>query len=251
MTRRFGSLRGRRMLPACLAVLAIGALSAMAWGDAVRAVPSTVDPNVVADNGDTAWMLISTALVMVMMPGLALFYAGMVRRKNVLGTMMHSMAALGIIGIEWVVIGYAMAFGQDQHGLIGWDWKLLFLQGIGPDDVHATPRRRNLCSSCSRACSPSSRPPLSPAPLPNASSSAPSPSSPSSGACSSTTRWPTGSGAAAGWADRAPCGFHVGRHRLRRRHGRAYFRRLLGPGRGPLHRQTHRLSRRASCSPTR
>ena len=64
-----------------------------------------------ADSGDTAWMLTSSALVMLMMPGLALFYAGMVRRKNVLGTMMHSMAILGIIGVEWVVIGYSMAFG--------------------------------------------------------------------------------------------------------------------------------------------
>src|SRR4051812_16778238 len=70
-------------------------------------VPSTCEPmGTKADTGDTAWMLTSTALVMVMMPGLALFYAGMVRRKNVLGTMMHSMAVLGIIGIEWVVIGY-------------------------------------------------------------------------------------------------------------------------------------------------
>jgi Amt family ammonium transporter len=82
-------------------------------------------------------MLISTALVMFMMPGLALFYAGMVRRKNVLGTMMHSMAALGIIGVEWVAIGYAMAFGSDHAGIIGWDPKLLFLNGILPDHVHA------------------------------------------------------------------------------------------------------------------
>jgi len=73
---------------------------------------------------------------MLMVPGLALFYAGMVRRKNVLGTMMHSMAALGIIGVEWVVIGYSMAFGTSHGGLVGWDPKLLFLQGISPDMVH-------------------------------------------------------------------------------------------------------------------
>src|ERR1700676_5422815 len=55
--------------------------------------------------GDTAWMLVSTGLVLLMVPGLALFYAGMVRRKNVLGTMMQSMVALGIVGIAWVLIG--------------------------------------------------------------------------------------------------------------------------------------------------
>src|SRR5205807_4520328 len=59
------------------------------------------------DTGDTAWMLASTALVLLMVPGLALFYGGMVRRKNILGTMMHSMVALAIIGIQWVLFGYA------------------------------------------------------------------------------------------------------------------------------------------------
>ena len=58
------------------------------------------------DHGDTAWMLVSTGLVLLMVPGLALFYGGMVRRKNVLGTMMHSMVALAIIGIQWVLFGY-------------------------------------------------------------------------------------------------------------------------------------------------
>ena len=89
-----------------------------------------------ADSGDTAWMLTSSAFVMLMMPGLALFYAGMVRRKNVLGTMMHSMAVLGIIGVEWVVIGYSMAFGQSWHGLVGWDPALILLRGVTPDMVH-------------------------------------------------------------------------------------------------------------------
>ncbi|HVX85337.1 MAG TPA: ammonium transporter [Phycisphaerae bacterium] len=92
-----------------------------------------------ADTGDTAWMLISTALVMLMVPGLALFYGGMVRRKNVLGTMMHSMAALGIVGLEWVILGYAMAFGQLHGGankIIGWDSQLLFLRGVTPGMIH-------------------------------------------------------------------------------------------------------------------
>jgi Amt family ammonium transporter len=81
-------------------------------------------------------MLISSALVMFMVPGLALFYAGMVRRKNVLGTMMHSLAALGIVGVEWVVLGYAMAFGTSHGRVIGWDWNLLFLKGVLPGHLH-------------------------------------------------------------------------------------------------------------------
>src|ERR1035437_3132889 len=99
------------------------------------AAVSTAAPGV-ADTGETAWMLISSALVRLMVPGLALFYGGMVRRKNVLGTMMHSIAALGIIGLEWVIIGYAMAFGATQHGIVGWDSQLLLLRGITPDMIH-------------------------------------------------------------------------------------------------------------------
>jgi Amt family ammonium transporter len=87
------------------------------------------------NNGDTAWMLTSTGLVLLMVPGLALFYGGMVRRKNVLGTMMHSMVCLALIGIQWVLFGYCLAFGASQAGLIGWDGKLLGLQGVNPSDV--------------------------------------------------------------------------------------------------------------------
>jgi ammonium transporter, Amt family len=83
--------------------------------------------------GDTAWMMISTALVMLMIPGLALFYGGMVRRKNVLGTMMHSMAPLAIVGVYWIVCGYSLAFGHSKAGLIGWSNDLFCLQGITPD----------------------------------------------------------------------------------------------------------------------
>lgn len=61
---------------------------------------------------DIAWLLVASALVMLMMPGLALFYGGMARRKNVLGTMMHTMVALGLVGVQWVVIGYSLAFGK-------------------------------------------------------------------------------------------------------------------------------------------
>ncbi|MGH2700414.1 MAG: ammonium transporter [Actinomycetota bacterium] len=71
------------------------------------------------DTGDTAFVLMSSALVMFMTPGLALFYGGMVRAKNVLGTVMQSMFALGMISILWVVAGYTLAFGPDKSGLIG------------------------------------------------------------------------------------------------------------------------------------
>ena len=83
------------------------------------------------DSGTTAWMLTSTALVLLMVPGLALFYGGLVRTKNVLGTMMHSFASMALIGLVWVVCGYALAFGPNTlGGLVGWDADLLFLDGI-------------------------------------------------------------------------------------------------------------------------
>jgi Amt family ammonium transporter len=94
----------------------------------------------VADSGDTAWMLISAALVMLMVPGLALFYGGMVRRKNILGTMMHSMAALAIVGVQWILLGYAMTFGTDHGGIIGWDWDKILLWNILPQQLHTGTR---------------------------------------------------------------------------------------------------------------
>ncbi|MDI1432449.1 ammonium transporter [Polyangium sorediatum] len=71
------------------------------------------------DTGDTAWLLVSTALVLFMTPGLALFYGGMVRRKNVLSTLMHAFAALPIVTLQWVLFGYSLAFGPSIGGLVG------------------------------------------------------------------------------------------------------------------------------------
>ena len=71
------------------------------------------------DTGDTAWLLVSSALVLLMTPALALFYGGMVRRKNVLSTIMHSLAAIPILSIKWALIGYTLAFGPDHGGFIG------------------------------------------------------------------------------------------------------------------------------------
>lgn len=91
--------------------------------DAATAV-APVDP------GSTAWMLVSSALVLLMVPGLALFYGGLVRRKNVLTTMLQSFAAMGIIGVQWILVGYALAFGPSLGGWIGWDWSLVGLAGL-------------------------------------------------------------------------------------------------------------------------
>lgn len=83
------------------------------------------------DSGATAWMLTSTALVLLMIPGLAMFYGGLVRSKNVLGTIMHSFVAMGIISVLWVIVGYSMCFGGNVlGGWIGWSKDYFFLKGI-------------------------------------------------------------------------------------------------------------------------
>ncbi len=81
------------------------------------------------DTGSTAWMLTSAALVLFMTPGLALFYAGMVRRKNVLSSTMHSFFAMGLVSVIWAVIGYTIAFGGDVGGVIG-NLDFLGLKGV-------------------------------------------------------------------------------------------------------------------------
>jgi Amt family ammonium transporter len=89
------------------------------------------DQPVPIDSGATAWMLTSTALVLLMVPGLAMFYGGLVRTKNVLGTMMHSFAAMGIMTILWVTCGYGMAFGPNVlGGWFGWSSQYFLLNGI-------------------------------------------------------------------------------------------------------------------------
>src|SRR3954467_3249876 len=71
------------------------------------------------NTGDTAWLLVSSALVLLMTPALALFYGGMVRKKNVLSTLMHSLSAIPIISVVWAVCGYSLAFGPSHGGIIG------------------------------------------------------------------------------------------------------------------------------------
>jgi Amt family ammonium transporter len=90
------------------------------------------------DTGATAWMLTSTALVLLMVPGLAMFYGGLVRTKNVLGTIMHSFVAMGIISVLWVILGYSMCFGKNVlGGWFGWNPDYFFLKGIDKNIMDA------------------------------------------------------------------------------------------------------------------
>jgi len=82
--------------------------------------------------GDTAWVMASAALVMLMTPGLALFYGGLVRPKNVLSTIMHSFFILALISVQWVLWGYSLAFGPDVKGVIG-SLAWIGLNGVGPE----------------------------------------------------------------------------------------------------------------------
>ncbi len=91
------------------------------------------------NTGDTAWILVASAMVMLMTPGLALFYGGMVRQKNVLSTLMMSFALLGVIGVCWLAFGYSLAFGPDIGGMIGdLAWVGLIDVGQDPSSIYAT-----------------------------------------------------------------------------------------------------------------
>lgn len=90
------------------------------------------------DSGDTAFVLLSAALVMLMTPGLAMFYGGMVRKKNVLGTIMQSFFAIAIVSAQWMLFGYSLTFGPDIHGIIGGlNWAGLHGVGVNPNPDYA------------------------------------------------------------------------------------------------------------------
>ena len=121
-------MKMRKTLPTCLAALGLLACSTAALGQTGSA-DAFVPPAI--DTGTTAWMLVSTALVLLMVPGLAMFYGGLVRTKNVLGTMMHSFVAMAIIGVIWSVCGYAMCFGPSVlGGWFGWNPDFFMLHNI-------------------------------------------------------------------------------------------------------------------------
>ena len=113
-------------------VLAQQAPPPAAPSEAPAAAPAAPAPPKI-DSGDTAWMLTSSALVLLMTaPGLALFYGGLVRRKNALGTIMHSFIILALITIQWALWGYSLAFGPDRGGIIG-SLAWVGLRGVGLD----------------------------------------------------------------------------------------------------------------------
>lgn len=138
------------LFPCFIVVIAGLILAPPVRGDDSKAdAPKTIEQQLKEANdkidaartaGDSAWMLTSTAFVMFMVPGLALFYGGMVRRKNILATMMQSMICLAIVGVFWIAIGYSLAFGPPVigtpgKGIIGYSPKLVFMSGVKPDEL--------------------------------------------------------------------------------------------------------------------
>lgn len=111
--------------------IGLAALVLCCWPAIVQAQTTAPAGAVQIDSGATAWMLTSTALVLLMVPGLAMFYGGLVRTKNVLGTMMHSFGAMAVVGVVWMLVGYAMSFGPNVlGGWCGWSGHLFGLRGL-------------------------------------------------------------------------------------------------------------------------
>src|SRR6188768_1087940 len=116
----------KQILPFVLLVAV--ALVAMFVKPIADYVPGEKDPQY--NSADIAWVLVSTALVFLMTPGLAFFYGGMVNRKNVISTMIKSVVAAGVVGLLWVVCGFSLAFGESINGFIGNPTTYAFYQGV-------------------------------------------------------------------------------------------------------------------------
>jgi ammonium transporter, Amt family len=106
-----------------LAIVAVGALF-------IPAVASYEDKTGAYSPADIAWIIVATALVFLMTPGLAFFYGGMVHRKNVISTMIKSVVAAGVVGVLWIVVGYSLAFGKSEGGIIGNPGTHLFFKDV-------------------------------------------------------------------------------------------------------------------------
>jgi Amt family ammonium transporter len=131
-------------LVAILVMVVAVSVTVFAEDDAVKLAPTAVTaaapavaaavpaPAAAISAGDTAWVLASAALVLLMTPGLAFFYGGLVRRKNVLSVLMQCFAIIAIVSVQWVLFGYSLAFGPDVHGLIG-NLSWVGLHGVGLD----------------------------------------------------------------------------------------------------------------------
>ena len=121
------TIRPRHRLVAPLALLVSVLLPAVAFAEEET-----------ANGADTAWIMVCSALVLLMtLPGLALFYGGLVRVKNILSVLMQCMAAAGLVGVLWVVAGYSLAFGGEENMWIG-DFSMVMLNGLTPDSVKGT-----------------------------------------------------------------------------------------------------------------
>ncbi|MDB4881716.1 MAG: ammonium transporter, partial [Gemmatimonadetes bacterium] len=124
-------------------VATIAALLAATLQGAEAAPPPAIVP------ADTAWLLISTALVLLMTPGVAFFYGGLVRAKNALNTMMMCMAAFGVCGVVWALLGYTLAFGTGGPYIGGLEF--LFLNGVGVEAKGTIPHILFMAYQCSFA----------------------------------------------------------------------------------------------------
>ncbi len=118
--------KAKQILPFVL--LVVVAVIAMFVKPAADYVPGPNDPQY--NPADIAWVLVSTALVFLMTPGLAFFYGGMVHRKNVISTMIKSVVAAGIVGVLWVICGFSLAFGESINGLVGNPSTYAFYNGV-------------------------------------------------------------------------------------------------------------------------
>ena len=125
------------LIPVILVLLTAGTAFCETETPAVSAAPAAA-PVAKIDTGDTSWVLISTALVMLMTPGLAFFYGGLVRRKNMLSVLMQCLMILCLISLQWVLFGYSLSFGPDHRSLIGGlDWSFLRNVGFTPNADYA------------------------------------------------------------------------------------------------------------------
>jgi len=117
---------------------ALGALAILVFVGVLASVPAAVSSGLNAlpaaapiNGGDTAWMLMATAMVLLMTPGLAFFYGGMVSKQHVIGTMFQSFIAMGVVSLLWVVVGFSLSFGTSFHGLIGDPRTFFMFRGVG------------------------------------------------------------------------------------------------------------------------
>ncbi len=109
----------------------LGLLSVISLIGAVLPATSQMVQGGPISAGDTAWMLTATALVLLMTPGLSFFYGGMVRRENIISTMLQSFLAMGVVSVLWVVVGFSLCFGDSLGGLIGNPFTFLMFRGVG------------------------------------------------------------------------------------------------------------------------